>query len=166
MVSDDGKIIFNRRTGIIRKLDKNDSGYVTVTIDDKSLGILRKRFYVAHLVANAWLGQKPEGYQVDHIDRDKTNNHYKNLRYVTPRTNCRNAKRRGRIAVSLIKGGKVWDFDSMKAAATFIERETGETRAHPKLVAGAEYVYDYKIVYADKRTAPRSWARVIQLSLF
>ena len=116
--------------------------------------------------ANAWLGEKPNGYQVDHIDRDRTNNHYKNLRYVSPSANCRNAKRRHAIPVSLLKENNSWDFPSLKLAAEFIERKTGRTRALPKLVAGRGYVYGYKVIYVDNRATPRPKHRVIQLSLF
>lgn len=39
-------------------------------------------FYVAHLVANAWLNWSGRGY-VLHLDSQVTNNHYKNLKPVT-----------------------------------------------------------------------------------
>ena len=35
------------------------------------------------MVAECWLGEKPEGYEIDHIDRNSQNNDYRNLRYVT-----------------------------------------------------------------------------------
>ncbi len=42
-----------------------------------------KRVMIHQAVAECWLGKKPEGFEVDHIDRNSHNNHYTNLRYVT-----------------------------------------------------------------------------------
>lgn len=39
------------------------------------------------LVARAFIGFRPHGYQCDHIDSNKGNNSAANLRYVTPRDN-------------------------------------------------------------------------------
>lgn len=39
------------------------------------------------LVAEHFLGPRPSGFEVNHKDRDKTNNHWSNLEYVTPREN-------------------------------------------------------------------------------
>lgn len=46
-----------------------------------------KTIHVHTLVARAFIGPKPEGYEVDHIDFDKTNNTVKNLRYITIKEN-------------------------------------------------------------------------------
>jgi len=42
------------------------------------------RAYLAHtLVALMYIGVCPEGYEVNHVDMDKGNNHWSNLKYVT-----------------------------------------------------------------------------------
>lgn len=41
-------------------------------------------FRVANLVANAFLGPRPDGHQINHIDCDSGNDHASNLEYVTP----------------------------------------------------------------------------------
>lgn len=51
--------------------------------------------YVHDLMADAWLGAKPEGYQVNHKDGDKLNNHRDNLEYVTPSENIQHAYNTG-----------------------------------------------------------------------
>jgi hypothetical protein len=39
--------------------------------------------YVHQLVAEACIGEKPQGMVVDHIDRNRKNNHFTNLRFLT-----------------------------------------------------------------------------------
>lgn len=46
-----------------------------------------------HLVAEAFLGERPNNYIIDHIDRDKLNNNVNNLRYITQELNCQNTER-------------------------------------------------------------------------
>ena len=58
------------------------------------LGYPQKRFY-AHRLAFAWMGiEVPQGMQVDHINRDGTDNRWSNLRLVTNQENSFNAFRR------------------------------------------------------------------------
>jgi hypothetical protein len=42
---------------------------------------------VHSLVAEAFLGPKPEGYEINHKDTVRSNNHYKNLEYMTHQEN-------------------------------------------------------------------------------
>jgi len=50
----------------------------------------RTNHLFSHLVAKQFIGDRPEGYVVDHIDRNPLNNHVSNLRYITQKENCRN----------------------------------------------------------------------------
>ena len=52
-----------------------------------------KQILVHVIIARAFLGEKPEGYQVDHINGDKADNRPENLRYVTHKQNLRGARK-------------------------------------------------------------------------
>lgn len=58
-------------------------GYLYVTIKSK-------HYKVHRLVAKAFLDNPNNKPYIDHIDRNKLNNHYSNLRYVTPKENSNN----------------------------------------------------------------------------
>jgi hypothetical protein len=46
--------------------------------------------FIHHLIAAAWLGERPAGMIIDHIDGDQQNNAASNLRYVTHSQNSMN----------------------------------------------------------------------------
>ena len=57
----------------------------------KSVKIRGKTYRVHLLVARAFIGPKPDGMVCDHIDRNKANNSWRNLRYTSlsgNRMNC------------------------------------------------------------------------------
>jgi hypothetical protein len=59
-------------------------GYVAITIDGQK--------YMAHRLAYLYMvGSMPED-QIDHIDRDRANNKWQNIRSCSPRENQRNTK--------------------------------------------------------------------------
>lgn len=71
------------------KLQKHSHGYMMVTINSKSK-------YIHRLVYEAFKGAIPNGYQINHIDGDKTNNTCtedacNNLEAVTPQQNLQHA---------------------------------------------------------------------------
>ena len=59
------------------------NGYLQVKISGKHITIHK-------LVAIAFIGERPEGLDIDHIDRNKLNNRADNLRYCTSSENIRN----------------------------------------------------------------------------
>ena len=73
-----------KRFSRVMKPWDNGNGYQVVSLkfNDK-----RKNFYVHRLVAEYFLGVIPEGYQINHIDYNKKNNHVKNLEICTRQQN-------------------------------------------------------------------------------
>lgn len=59
---------------------------VTLTIDGRRMGKL-----VHCVVAEAFIGPRPPGHEVNHKDGDKLNNAVSNLEYVTPSVNVRHS---------------------------------------------------------------------------
>lgn len=74
---------------------KNQCGYLTVVLSAQPR---KKKVYFLHrLVAAAFIGERPEGQFVNHLDGDKLNNRPENLEYVTPKGNKRHASQMGLI---------------------------------------------------------------------
>lgn len=80
-----GRIFRIRETIIKPELTHN--GYQRVGLYRQGK-LYHKR--VATLVAEAFIGRKPEGKEIDHADGCKTNNVVDNLRYVTHKENVNN----------------------------------------------------------------------------
>ena len=139
MVSDTGlikakeRMIPNNLTGklykkpeIILKPNTVAFGYQQVSLykDGK-----RKCKYVHVLVMETFKGKKPLGYEINHIDEDKTNNSLNNLEFLTPIENnnygtrklrqiakTTNGKKSKRVKGTHIITGEVIIFPSMSEA--------------------------------------------------
>ena len=89
-ISEDGRFLRNIKSKKYLKANLNSKGYYRFWVSLKG----KQRTCSAHsLVAECWLGPRPEGYDIDHIDRNKTNNDWRNLRYVTHKENIANSDR-------------------------------------------------------------------------
>lgn len=67
---------------------RNKRGYLLITLCSENG---RRTFFVHRIVASAFIGPSPEGYQVNHKDASKSNNRVPNLEYVTLADNIRHA---------------------------------------------------------------------------
>lgn len=114
-----GLLDYDPETGVfIWKVDRGKrtkKGSFAGSLDNKGYLIIRfnGKGYKAHRLAFLYMeGYFPEN-QVDHIDRDKTNNKWNNLREVSHTCNMRNCKiskinTSGITGVSWHKGRKKW----------------------------------------------------------
>ena len=73
-----------------RLTGKNNAGYFIIHLE--------KCMTIHRIVAETFLGSIPEGYDVDHIDGDKSNNSVTNLEIVTHQENMRRYYERQRAA--------------------------------------------------------------------
>jgi hypothetical protein len=86
-----GRVIsYCNKKPIVLKLSINRHGYNTIGLYIEK-GKRPKTFYVHRLVAEAFLGEIPEGMEVNHKDGNKLNNAVTNLEIVTPSENQRHA---------------------------------------------------------------------------
>ena len=90
----------NDKTGRILKLSLNTKGYYQVNLCNNSKS---KRLIIHRLVGIYFIEKKDEKYEIDHIDRNKINNHYTNLRWVTRSENQQN-KSKFKNTISKYKG--------------------------------------------------------------
>lgn len=124
--------------------------------------------FVHNLVAECWLGPKPEGYQTDHIDQDSLNNDYRNLRYVTKSEQMKNRDYSSfqdkllqnlairndgkRVEVILISKNGNKEFSSTRQAAKFLAKQYPETKEKSfqnKLYHRRSHIFDYEVQYKE-----------------
>lgn len=91
--------VLNAVTGLPRSPRLRENGYLQVVLigDDTK----PKAFKIHRLVAMTFVPPYGgDGLVVDHIDRDKTNNDFHNLRWITQADNLRNRLRRKKVIMS------------------------------------------------------------------
>lgn len=151
-------------------LDKHHSeaGYYTTFVNIKGKVI---RVTIYKVVAECWLGEKPEGLQIDHIDRNTQNNHYSNLRYVDHSQQMKNRVLGERIIKQATKNCMDWvkklskpvkisfendvqEFPSMSEASRYLANVYKKTVDHirSKFKKRRSRIYDYDIIYLNAET--------------
>ena len=72
------------KSGRILKQAATGGGYLCVTLSNNKT---RPTARVHKLVAEAFLGKRPDGKHINHLDGNKTNNRAANLEWCTPKEN-------------------------------------------------------------------------------
>lgn len=134
-----GKIFGTDKQDILYELNSylNNNGYLSITlratkVTDKDL--INHRAMVHRLIAITFVEGYKKGLVVDHIDRNRTNNHANNLRWVTvSANNSRSVRTYKKPMVSLvfkcycrnINTGEIKEFNSRREAGYFLGLRTG-----------------------------------------
>ena len=114
------------------------------------------RIMIHRAVAECWLGDCPNGYEVDHIDRNSHNNDYRNLRYVTHSEQMKSLNHSLNVlAVKVkIKGlGEEKEFRSLAQCAYYLAKKYNKRprQIDWKLSERRKHIYDYDIIYSKCR---------------
>ena len=131
-----------------------------------------KRVMIHSAVAECWLGDRPDGYEIDHIDRNSHNNDYRNLRYVTKSEQMKNrdhsniskrgsknleaARKKRMKPVKLINKylNEEMTFESFASCARFLSDKYNKKFdcMRDKLKRNRSFIFDYDVIYLNAET--------------
>lgn len=169
-INGDGSILQNvkskRRIKIWKDNHRSKTEYWKCQINHGHNNI--RKHFIHNLVAECWLGQKPEGYMTDHIDQNSLNNDYHNLRYVTRSENMKNrnwtafwdkvypnlaVRNSGKmIRITLSRGEKNQQFPSTRKAAEWLVGQYPKNTIRQflsKLQQRRSHIFDYDVRYEE-----------------
>lgn len=169
-VNSNGTVIRNvkskRHLKLFKKSHNSNTQYWCTQVNIKKH--IRKVF-VHRVVAECWHGPRPEGMQVDHIDRNSLNNDWHNLRYVTRSEQMLNRdygcfvdKLLANLAVgngghinpvTLMGNGKRIYFPTARRAAKYLAVEYGrpEKSFNDRFHLRRSHIFDYDVIYGMQR---------------
>ena len=169
-VNSNGTVIRNvkskRHLKLFRKSHNSNTQYWCTQVNIKKH---IQKVFVHRVVAECWHGPRPEGMQVDHIDRNSLNNDWHNLRYVTKSEQMLNrdygcfmdkllanleAWNGGHVnPVTLVGNGKQLYFPTARRAAKYLAAEYGrpEKSFNDKFHLRRSHIFDYDVIYGMQR---------------
>lgn len=84
--------VINTKTGkIMVPCETGTNGYQKINLNDSSIGLKNKKFYIHRLVAEYFIDNPENKPQVNHKDLNKDNNTVSNLEWATRSENMRHA---------------------------------------------------------------------------
>ena len=76
----------NQKKWLERKFELNKTGYFRIYI---KCGNYKKHHFVHNIITLCYLGEKPIGFQTDHINHNNQDNRLENLQYISQIDNAR-----------------------------------------------------------------------------
>lgn len=125
------------------KPGRSSTGYLSVALCRDG----KPRTHNIHaLVAAAFIGERPDGYDIDHIDGDRQNNLPANLRYVTHKMNTRNitVANSSSGVVGVYRNGPGWMAQARMDGVTFHLGTFPTIEAAAEVRADFERKHDFK----------------------
>jgi len=128
-------------------------GYLQTTLG----GDVSRKCYVHHLVAEAFIGDRPDGCVINHKDCNRQNNAADNLEYISQADNCRHAflakgRQRGpKKPPKVLKGRPVGDKHWTKKMPDRITR--GEKCHNAKMTAEKVEIARKRVAGGEKQSS-------------
>jgi hypothetical protein len=142
----------NTHAGFMRKGNKSNR-YVEINLSKYGVS---KKYRTHALVAIHFIGPRPVGMEINHIDGNKYNNFVKNLEYVSPKENMAHAQKSGLLRCA---------FGEKQGSSKLKENEVNEIRIKYKLGNYTQKLLakEYGISSANIRhiVGNRSWKHLL-----
>lgn len=162
-INENGTILRNvkskKQIKIFLDMYHSKTGYYAAFVSLK--GVVT-RVMIHKVVAECWLGDRPDGFEIDHIDRNSHNNHYSNLRYVNQQATqiCSNyCLEYVAIPVTIVNSftKEQLHFQSMSMAAEYISNyyscmyRVTKDHVRSKMKKRRSRIFDFDIYYSECR---------------
>ena len=122
--------VYNSK-GVRLKPERSKNGYLRVSLSNETEK--HKHFLVHRLVATAFIPNPESKPQINHIDRDKTNNNVENLEWCTPLENLEHSSVIQKASVA--KFTKIRCIETGKIYESIKQVEETLSLSHSNLVA-------------------------------
>lgn len=127
----------------IRKIYKDSNGYLEIDLWNKGK---RKMFLIHRLVAEAFIPNPNKLPEVNHIDKNITNNNVENLEYCDRSYNVRYSKKLKKINQYDLQGNFIKEWDCSKDIERQLHFPSSTIRAccNGKFKTSHNYIWKYK----------------------
>lgn len=147
------------KTKVLKPALANDGYLKTMLLNDDG----KYRSWTVHLfICLTFLGEKPKGYEVNHMDGNKTNNSINNLEYVTRSENIKHAYNYGLITpkVGASNGNSKLTEDDIIAIREHAKKNSpryGRDKLADKYGVSSAYI---KEIVNGRKTRRSTWSHI------